>query len=97
MRYIIFILFALGCCGCESKAFTDEVVTNREAGEIVKITLVPTSFNESIKSNVETTEGSFIVVGSMSAFKGAKVSIMTHQSGKSYLCIEGVCKRVLGL
>jgi len=76
----------------------NELVSTKCAGEIIRISPVSTSWNEQIKTGIETTKGTFIVVGSVSAMKGAKVTIQTYSSRQTFLCIEGRprCPRVIG-
>ena len=76
----------------------DEVVSKQCVGEVVKISPIPTSWNDNVKTGVETTKGTFIVLGSVSAMKGAKAWITTYTSRQTYLCIEGKskCPKVIG-
>lgn len=96
MRVIIILAF-VSLIGCES-----ELISKEDAGEIINITSVPTSFNESIKTGVETTNGTFIVRGTISAMKGSAVTVDTYKewdgSTRSYLCISGRnrCPWILG-
>ena len=82
--------------GCQ----TVEEVGRVDAGTVVSASVVPTSFNESIKTTVDTTLGTFLVYGTFSAMKGSKVELVAY-SGRRFkyqLCVEGYrCYNVGGM
>jgi hypothetical protein len=66
---VILLMFVLMFAGCKER----EPCTLEEAGELISVTVIPTSFNESIKSTVVTTDYTFIVRGCVSARLGCDV------------------------
>jgi len=74
------ILGATGLSGCRSETPEPTAKEIKEVGTFVKSINVPTSFNENVKSNVETTKGSFTVIGSVSGIKGDEVVIKKIRS-----------------
>jgi len=88
----LLVLFFL--TGCEPTK-----VEYRPVGELVSIRVIPTSFNEPIKSMVLTTKGFFVVKGHISGLKGEDVVLQSKTNWASaYLFIGDRQKnnRVLG-
>lgn len=80
MIVLVVILIIIMSSGCNKKSTTWESV-----GTFISCDVIPTSFNEAIKSRVETTEGVFIIKGVMSGRKGEIVYI----SNKGILSMAG--------
>jgi hypothetical protein len=88
------VLLGVMLAGCEGP----KIIASQDAGTIVSANVVPTSFNESIKTTVDTTLGTFLVYGTFSAMKGSKVELVAYDNGRYRLCIKsGRCYRIGGM
>lgn len=58
-------------------------------GKIVDASHLPTSFNESMKMQITTTEYVFIIEGNHSVKIGAETEILRYPDGKEYLRVVG--------
>ena len=67
---IFALIFVSIVSGCDKKT-----TIWKSVGTFVSCDVIPTSFNECIKSRIETTEGVFIIKGIMSGRKGEVVYI----------------------
>jgi len=96
MKNIVIVL-SLALAGCDT--FNPQEISRENVGNIINITVVPTSFNESIKTSVETTKGVFTVRNPFSALRGTTVMLVKYSNGRYSLCVEGRrrCNRVLGM
>lgn len=83
MKLKVFIIaLLLSACSTQSIIVSD-------GGKIITASQLPTSFNESMKMQIETTEYIFIVEGNHSIKKGSEVEIVKGD----YL---GDCLRIKG-
>ena len=93
----IVILFCLGFSGCSDDA-PHTIISTRDIGFFVSAEPIPTSFNESIKSTIKTTKGTFTINGYVSGFENDPVVLKTKSNGRSYLFIgKGKERPVIGL
>lgn len=94
MRVLIAACLVLIACKNDASNVTSKV----DAGTVIRAANVTTSFNEAVKTNVETTEGAFTVLGSFSALKGTQIWLVQfNNSRRRYLCKDmSNCQRVLG-
>ncbi len=74
----------------------DVIVKEIDIGIFVKSKEVSTSWNDSVRSIVTTSKGSFNVTGVVSALNGEAVSLRVRESGRRFLCLESAvrCVRV---
>jgi len=81
----------LGCAPDESS-----LVESIDMGAVIDANLVPTSFNESIKSTIKTEKGIFLIRGMPSVYIGDIATLNKYDDGSSYLCIDSwrTCRRV---
>lgn len=96
MRKIIFVglialLVATGCSLGDAK-----LMQTLNAGSVTDADVVPTSFNESIKSTIKTDKGVFMVRGMPSVMKGEQGEVQVYDNGKRYLCFDSWsnCRRL---
>lgn len=67
------------------------------SGNLIDITVIPTSFNESVKVRVQTDLGIFIVYGTVNGFKGDATRIEIEEktlSTDSFLCIYNTTNKL---
>ncbi len=57
-------------------------------GTISNISVVPTTWNESIKTRIETDQGIFHIYGTISVMKGVELKIVNYSSGRQYACLS---------
>lgn len=57
--------------------------------KLISIEEIPTSFNDIIRSKVQTDKGTYYIQGLLSAKNNADVKIF-----RFYLCIEEKCKKI---
>jgi hypothetical protein len=84
MKYNILLLLLILLIGCQPTK--TEI---KEVGTLISITVVPTSFNESIKSTVITTKGNFTVYGNLSGLLGEQVRLVSKTKGSSWYLVIG--------
>ena len=72
--------------GCEK--IKNDFISKEDAGFLLNIKEIATSFNDSQRTRIETTKGIFHVTGIVSGLKNKSVYIK-HHTRRSYLCIEG--------
>ena len=87
MNKIILFLMVLLISGCEDSP-KPELIETVDAGLVSDGDIVPTSFNESIKSIIKTNKGIFMVRGMPSVLIGESASIQKYDNGRDYLCID---------
>ena len=89
---ILLLMFLLA--GCEIK--TNNVISKTPVGVIVDMEVIPTSFNESIKTLIKTSTSAYVVYGTMSVQFGEPALVNTHENGAKYLCVESqkYCNRI---
>lgn len=92
-----YVLIVLLCAGC-GESIKASLVDQIDAGKLVSATEVATTWNDSYRSKIITTKGTFYINTIISVMHGAKVHIDKMDDGNSYLCVEGiqVCKRIIG-
>jgi hypothetical protein len=66
---VILLMFVLMFAGCKEK----QPCVQEDAGELISVKVIPTTWNESIKSSVVTTDYTFIIYGCVSARLGSTV------------------------
>ena len=88
------VLLVAGCSG----EFDSKKIDSIDAGKVLNAKEITTSFNDSQRTRIETTEGVFTVGGVVSVFKDKAATVDTYDNGNSYLCIEGKnsCPVLLG-
>jgi hypothetical protein len=70
-------------------AATEQVVGHEPIGRIVRAQVIPTSFNEDMKTMIETDRGSFVVLGIHSVFKGDEAELIHYRHQRPALHIKG--------
>ena len=69
---------------------TDSKEVSREAvGKIVDANLMPTSFNESIKTQVKTERRYLVVYGTLNCPLGAEAYLVSYDDGRTYFTWDG--------
>ena len=79
------VLFGLTCTGfkCNSSDVMTGEIQVRAVGEFVSVNSIPSSWNEAVKTKVETTMGQFIIWGNASGVKGDPVFLKSNDDWKT--------------
>ena len=105
MNKLMVIAVLLTLVGCQQEAPKIETVSVESAGKLVSIDRVGTSFNESNKSVVKTTEWNLSVYGNPSGKIGTDTFIVSYKQGvrsAKALCIgvkvitDEHCNKIIG-
>ena len=78
-------VLALALCSAFAGCDSDREVSRENVGKIVDANVVPTSFNESIKTQVKTEKRFFVVIGTPDLQLGEEAQIVTFADGRKYL------------
>lgn len=96
-KYGILLVTALILGGIlRSCASAKNLTETIDVGIVLTADIVPTSFNEAIKTTIKTDKGVFTVRGLPSVFVGDTAKINKYDNGSSYLCLSSwdACYRV---
>ena len=72
-----------------SNAAPPTLTSTTDVGTVTDADIVPTSFNEVVKTSIKTTKGVFFVVGMPSVMIGAQATMEVYDNGREYLCVGG--------
>ncbi|MBA1447073.1 MAG: hypothetical protein FE835_19755 [Gammaproteobacteria bacterium] len=67
---------------------TDEMIDQIPVGPISNVSIVPTNWNESMKTRIETEQGIFHIYGAVSLMKGVTMELKSYTSGRKYACLS---------
>ena len=82
---IAMITFIIGC-----GATIDKIEVSRtNIGKIIDANVIPTSFNESIKTQVKTEGGFFLLIGCPHIPFGVEAVIVEYDNGSRYVTWHG--------
>jgi hypothetical protein len=86
----------MGCSGTPEVVAPVEV-SSVDAGTVLDVSVVPTSFNERIKTTVNTTRGTFLIYGHFSAMKGTPVKLVNRGDKGYWLDVGNKTYKVGGM
>jgi len=84
MKKYLWVMLLL--TGCNVHDHDPKLIETIDVGVFTDVSVVTTSFNESIKSVVKTDRGTFIIYGLPSVIKGEKATVNKYSDGSRYLC-----------
>lgn len=76
---------ALALCSAFSGCDSDREVSRENVGKIIDADVVPTNFNESIKTQVKTEKRFIVVIGTPDLQLGEEAQVVTFADGRKYL------------
>ena len=79
---------------CSNKESPPSVIHKKPIGKIVDANVIPTSFNESIKTQIKTEKRFVVIYGiNNNIIIGNDAYIITYDNGKSYITWDGTSKK----
>jgi hypothetical protein len=80
----LFIILCLAFAGCESREIERIAI-----GRVVDVSIVPTSFNESLKTQVKTDKRFVVIYSTISVPFGVEAYLVRRSDGRTYFAWEG--------
>lgn len=89
---ILISILIIGCKKIDGQKSYNEI----DAGKVISAHVIPTSFNESTKMQIETTKGIYLIHRLLSITKGELAFIRQKSNGSKFLCLESYnyCPRI---